>query len=113
MGTCGQLGLISNNAFGLSALAGRGFVFGPKNNITVKIKLFSGLDRQAGVDDYDPDRGIDLDVSKDARLKKAARLVGLYDYDSIAFFINGKRAGPREKLNDGDVVFFMRPVFGG
>jgi molybdopterin converting factor small subunit len=34
-------------------------------------------------------------------------------FDSIALSINGKMAGFREKLNDGDVVFCMKPVVGG
>ena len=88
-------------------------MFGPKENINVKIKLFSGLDRQAGVDDYDPDIGIDLDISRGTRLKKVIRLIGLNRYDATAFFVNGRKAGLRERLNDGDVVFCMRPIVGG
>jgi hypothetical protein len=39
-------------------------MFGTKESITVKIKLFSGLDRQAKINNYDPDSGIDLQMVK-------------------------------------------------
>jgi len=88
-------------------------MFGPKENITITIKFFNGLDREAKVENYDVEAGISMDVPKNFRLKKAIKKIGLNPYDSIALFINGKKAGFREKLNDGDVVFCMKPVVGG
>jgi len=88
-------------------------MFGPKEKITITVKLFNGLDRDSKVDNYDAETGISMVIPKNLRLKKAIKRIGLNPYDSIAFFINGKKAGFREKLNDGDVVFCMRPVFGG
>ena len=88
-------------------------MFGPKEKITITIKLFNGLDREAKVERYDTETGISMVVPKNLKLKKAIKRIGLNPYDSIALFINGKKAGFRKKLNDEDVVFCMRPVFGG
>ena len=88
-------------------------MFGPKARIRITVKLYGGLDLQAGMENYDPENGIGLDLPRGARLKKALKRLGLNHAGAMAFFINGKKAGPREKLNDGDTVFCMRPVSGG
>ena len=88
-------------------------MFGTKESITVKIKLFSGLDRQAKITNYDPDSGIDLQIVKGARLKKIFKTIGLSRNESTACFVNGKQVDVNEKLKNGDVVFFMKPVSGG
>jgi molybdopterin converting factor small subunit len=88
-------------------------MFGPKENITVKIKLYGGLDRQSNLANYDPESGIDLKISKGARLKKVILMLGLRRHEPVVYFINGKKAGLNQKVNDKDVIFFMKPVSGG
>ena len=88
-------------------------MFGTKESITVKIKLYSGLDRQAKINNYDPDSGIDLEIVKGARLKKVFAKIGLSKHQAMACFINGKKADLNEKLTQGDVIAIMRPVSGG
>ncbi len=88
-------------------------MFGTEENITVKIKLFSGLDRQVKINNYDPDSGIDVQIVKGARLKKIFKTIGLSRNESTACFINGKKVDVNEKLKNGDVLFFMKPVSGG
>lgn len=88
-------------------------MFAARENITVKVKLYSGLDRQAKIHPYDPDSGIDLQIAKGARLKKVLKQLGLSTRESTVGFINGKKACLGDKLKDGDVVFLMRPVSGG
>jgi sulfur carrier protein ThiS len=88
-------------------------MFGPKENITVKIKLYSGLDRQTDITNYDPESGIDLKIPKGAKLKKAMLVLGLRRHEPVIYFINGKKAGPNQKVNDQDVIFVMKPVSGG
>jgi molybdopterin converting factor small subunit len=88
-------------------------MFGTKESITVKIKLFSGLDRQVKINNYDPDSGIDVQIVKGVRLKKIFKTIGLSRNESTACFINGKKVDVNEKLKNGDVLFFMKPVSGG
>ena len=88
-------------------------MFGTRENITIRVKLYSGLDRQAKIDHYDSDSGIDLQIVKGTRLKKVMKILGLSTHESTVGFINGKKAGLSEKVNNGDAVYFMKPVSGG
>jgi sulfur carrier protein ThiS len=88
-------------------------MFGPKENITVKIKLYSGLDRLANIANYDPESGIELKISKGAKIKKVMRMLGLRRHESVVYFVNGEKAGLNQTVNDNDIIFFMKPVSGG
>ena len=88
-------------------------MFRAREKITINVKLYSGLDRQANIGHYDPDSGFDLEIAQGARLKKVFKLIGLSTHESTVGFINGKKAGLSEKLNHGDAVYLMKPVSGG
>lgn len=88
-------------------------MFGPRKDITIIIKLYGGLDRQAKIDTYDPDSGIELKTPDKTKLKNVPGMLGLSRRESVVFFVNGKKAGPNQKLNHNDVVFCMKPVSGG
>ena len=88
-------------------------MFGTKESVIVKIKLFNGLERQVRIDNYDPDAGIDLKIAKGARLKKIFKTIGLSRNEAAVCFINGKKVDVNEKLKNGDVLFIMKPVSGG
>ncbi len=88
-------------------------MFGPQKNITVKIKLYGGLDRLAKTDHYDPEAGIEIQIKQGARLKKVFEKIGLSRRESVVCFVNGKNVGFDEKLMNNDVIFFMRPASGG
>lgn len=84
-----------------------------RKKIAITVKLFGGIDTDTGLTDYDPDIGMDLQVPEGIRLRKAIKKIGLNQINSMALFINGKQVGLRERLNDGDVVFCMKPLAGG
>ena len=84
-----------------------------KNNITISIKLYAGLDRDLDIDDYNRHEGITLKVPKGTRLKKAMKLIGLSDRYAVAYFINGERIGLRRKLEDRDEIVCLKPAAGG
>jgi molybdopterin converting factor small subunit len=88
-------------------------MFRPRKNITINVKLYSGLDHQAKISHYDPESGIELEIAKGSRLKKVFKAIGLSIHESTVGFINGKKANLGEKLKEGDVVYFMKPVSGG
>lgn len=88
-------------------------LFGTKDNIKVKVKLYGGLDRLADVSNYNPDSGIELEIEKNTQLKKVLKLMGLKRNLSIICFINGEKVGLNKTLKQGDVIFFMRPASGG
>ena len=88
-------------------------MFRSRKNISINVKLYSGLDRQAKISHYDPESGIELEIAKGSRLKKVFKSIGLSTRESTVGFINGKKADPGERLKDGDVVYLMKPVSGG
>ena len=82
-----------------------------KNNvIRINVKLLAGLDQ---VEDYDPDRGIDLLITEGTRLKKILKMIDLPADLPISFIINGEKARLKDLLNDGDEVFCFLPFAGG
>jgi len=77
------------------------------------VKLFTGLDRDVGLKDYDPQTGIEMQIPKSARIRTVAKRLGLLRGGPVAFFVQGERAGPWRKLRDGDEVACMKPSAGG
>jgi hypothetical protein len=88
-------------------------MFRTKKPITITVKFFGGLDAHAGIENYNPDTGIDLEVPDSIRVGKVIKKLGLGKTNSISLFINGNRTGTRERLSHGDMVFCMRPMAGG
>jgi hypothetical protein len=89
------------------------FPFSPfkkRNQIRIRIKLLAGLDKIA---DYDPQKGLDLDVKEGTRLKKALKLVALPHDQPISYIVNGEKADSNLKLKNGDEIFCFLPFAGG
>jgi hypothetical protein len=84
-----------------------------KQTITIKVRLFAGLDQDSGLNDYDRQKGLNLNVPRGTRLKKVVKLIGLPDRHLLAYFINGERVGLWRKLEDGDDISCLKPAAGG
>lgn len=89
------------------------FITNMQNTLTVKVRLFSGIDKEANVGDYDRDKGLTLKVPKGTRLNKVVKMIGLSKQYTLVFFINGERAELWKKLEDGDEITLLRPAAGG
>ena len=67
-----------------------------QNTLTVKVRLFGGIDKEENVGDYDRNEELTLKVPKEARLiKKVVKMIGLSKQYTLVFFINGEKAGYR------------------
>jgi hypothetical protein len=88
-------------------------LFGKQKTITVTIKLFSGLEKIAGLKEYDPYKGITLQVRENIRLRRVLAQIGVKDLGLHAYFIEGKRVSLWTRLRDGDEISCMRPSAGG
>ena len=66
-----------------------------KKVVTVKVRLFSGLDKDVNFDGYDRYEGITLNVPEGTRLKKVVKMIGLANRYSLVYFIRGERVGLR------------------
>ena len=84
-----------------------------KQKITIKIRLFAGLDQDADLKDYDRDEGLHLIVPRGTRLKKVVKMIGLPNRHLLAYFINGEQAELGRKLEDGDDISCLKPAAGG
>ena len=74
------------------------FLFRAPRTIAITIKFFGGLDAFAGVDNYDPEVGLGLEVPENIRLGKVIKKIGLGKTGSISLFVNGNPAKSRERL---------------
>lgn len=88
-------------------------LFGKRPKAAVTIKLFSGINRDIGLTDYDPSQGIQLEVREGTRLKKALKGLGMKKLMQNAYFRNGERAGLWTRLRDGDEISCIKPSAGG
>jgi sulfur carrier protein ThiS len=84
-----------------------------KQTLTIKVRLFAGLDQDADLKGYDRQQGLSLKVPAGTRLKKVVKMIGLPESHLLAYFINGERVGLWRKLEDGDDIACLRPAAGG
>ena len=89
------------------------FLFRSPKKIAITIKFFGGLDAFAGIENYDTEVGLSLEVPENIRLRKVIKKVGLGKAGSILLFVNEKPAKLKERLKNGDIIFCMRPMAGG
>ena len=84
-----------------------------RNTLTIKVRLFSGLDKVVDVEGYDRNEGITLYVPEGTRLKKVVKMIGLADQYALVYFIRGERVGLWKKLMADDEIVCLRPAAGG
>jgi sulfur carrier protein ThiS len=88
-------------------------MFWRKKLITVNVKLFAGLDKEAKLEQYDPYKGVELEFPEGTRLRQVLKMLHLSQIKSVAYFIDGERIGLRTKLKQGDEISCLRPLGGG
>lgn len=81
--------------------------------INVTIKLYSGIEKELTMENYDPSSGVILEFNSRIRLKKVLQKLGLSNLSTNAYFRNGERIGLWTKLDDGDEVSCLKPSGGG
>ena len=84
-----------------------------KNEITVTIKLYAGIDKDISVSSYDPGKGIVLSVKKGTRLKKILKNIGISKPGSNIYFVNGKKIGLWKKFKSSEEIACLKPAAGG
>ncbi len=85
-------------------------IFRKQKKISVNVKLLAGLDQKEG---YNAEKGIELELSDGTKLKKLLKMVDLPGDQPISFIVNGEKAGPHDRLSEGDEVFCFLPFAGG
>lgn len=83
------------------------------NNISIRIKFFSGIDKELNLKNYNPSDGLSMSIPSGKRLKWALKTAGMKQFSSCAYFRNGQRISTWSKLKDGDEVSCLKPSGGG
>jgi len=82
-----------------------------KLNIT--IKLFSGLENDAKLTNYNLAKGYKLQIKPRTRLRTVIKILNLNKKGTITFYRDGDRLSKWSKLKDGDLISCFRPTGGG
>jgi len=88
-------------------------IFRKKENISVTVKLHTGLHRELNLDDYNPADGVVLTIPGPCRVRRVVKSLGLRDPARCAYFINGERAGLFTRVKNGDEISCFKPSAGG
>ena len=81
--------------------------------ISIRIKFFSGIDKELKLENYNPTFGVTMDVPSGKRLRWALKIVGMTAFSSYIYFRSGVRVSVWAKLKDGDEITCLRPAGGG
>jgi hypothetical protein len=88
-------------------------MFTKRKDITITVKLYSGLHHEISAPEYDPYKGKEIMVRDGTRLKKVLSGLGIRNLSSNAYFISGRRIGLWTRLHDGNEVSCVKPGAGG
>jgi len=79
--------------------------------IKVKVKLFATLRKY--LPDYDPTRGIDVEVKEGITIHELIEILGLPQDEARVIFVNGVSKKKTEILNKLEEISIFTPVSGG
>lgn len=82
-------------------------------NINITLKLYSGLEKELGIPNYNADSGIIINARNGLNLKKILSSSGLDKLTGFAFFSGGERITLRTKFSDSAEVSCLRISGGG
>lgn len=79
--------------------------------IKVNVRLFASL--REHVSDYDPDRGIDVEMEDGSTLEALVQNLRLPKNEASVIFINGALKKMTDPMNDQDLIKIFSPLSGG
>lgn len=82
-------------------------------NMQINLKLYSGLDVELGIRDYDPYNGLILEIPPKSNIKRMMKVAGFKLKSHYRFFCNGEQVGAGHKLKEGDQITVIIPTAGG
>jgi hypothetical protein len=88
-------------------------MFGKKEEISVTVKLFSGIEKQVKLHEYGGKGVLCVRTKKGGRLKHLLKKIGLENRKELAFFRNNIRISSWTRLEDGDVISCLKISGGG
>ncbi len=83
------------------------------DHIKIVLKLYSGLGKKSGIEEYNQQDGITITATPGTKIKKIIKKVKLQNYGKIAYFINGEQVDTGEKIYEDCEIVCVRPTAGG
>ena len=83
------------------------------NNIIITLKLYSGLEKELKIQNYDVKSGIIISARKGTSLKKFLSDSDLKKLYSFAFFSSGERITLRTKFHESAEISCLKVSGGG
>lgn len=84
-----------------------------EKKISIRMKFFSGIDKELKLQDYNPGEGVIMTFSPGKRLKYALKTAGIKKASPYFYFRDGQRITSWAKLRDGDEITCLKPSGGG
>jgi len=81
--------------------------------ISVRVKFFSGIEKEIQLRDYNPKIGVIMTVSPRKRLRYLVKSAGLNTSYPYIFIRDGRRITKWARLRDGDEISCLKPSGGG
>lgn len=81
--------------------------------IVITLKLYSGLEKELKIDDYDENRGIKLTLKPGISLRSVLKKIGLKKSSHYIFFSSGHHISPWKRFNESAEVSCLRISGGG
>ena len=82
-------------------------------DISIRIRFFSGIDKELKLEHYNPAEGITMNLPSGKRLRWALKTVGMSSFSNCAYFRSGVRISPWTKLKDKDEITCLKTAGGG
>lgn len=79
--------------------------------IKINVRLFATLRKY--VPDYDPDKGIQIEMSEGSTVKDLIHLLHLSQNEAKIIVANGVPKKMADLIHDGDQIHIFAPIIGG
>jgi sulfur carrier protein ThiS len=77
----------------------------------IRVKWFGTLKPE--LQDYDPERGVEVEISAGATVRDLLDLLKISETEGLSVAVEGRVVRPEDPLKEGALVWFLRAVYGG
>ena len=83
------------------------------SDINITLKLYSGIEKELNIHDYNPESGIIVTIKKGAFLRKILRNAGFKKFSNYVFFCGGQHVSLWKRFKESAEVSCLRISGGG
>jgi len=83
------------------------------SSIIITIKLYSGIEKELKIENYDSEKGILLNVKPGTTLRSILKQTGLHKYSQYIFFSHGHHISTWKKFYESAEISCLKVSGGG